>query len=62
MRISRSLFLSGIFFSLGFAASMVEAQTSITIATVNNDDMIRMQALSANFTTERSAEPWVNAF
>jgi hypothetical protein len=50
MQISKSLFFSGIVFCIGFAASLVEAQTSITIATVNNDDMNRMQALSANFT------------
>ena len=50
MQVSKTLFFSGIVFSIGLAASVVEAQTSITIATVNNDDMIRMQALSANFT------------
>ncbi len=50
MQIFKSLFFSGIVFSIACAASLVQAQTSITIATVNNDDMIRMQALSANFT------------
>ena len=50
MRISKSVFFSGFVFCIGFAASLVEAGTSITIATVNNDDMNRMQALSANFT------------
>ncbi len=46
----KTVFLSGTTIFLGFAASLVQAQTSITIATVNNDDMVRMQALSANFT------------
>jgi sorbitol/mannitol transport system substrate-binding protein len=50
MRVPKSAFFSGIVFSISLAASVVEAQTPITIATVNNDDMIRMQALSANFT------------
>ena len=50
MRISKSVFFSSIAFSIGLAANLVEAETSITIATVNNDDMTRMQALSANFT------------
>ena len=50
MRVPKSLFYSGIACSIGLAASLVEAQTSLTIATVNNDDMIRMQALSADFT------------
>lgn len=50
MRILKSVFFSSIAFSIGLAANLVEAQTSITIATVNNDDMTRMQALSANFT------------
>ncbi len=50
MQILKSLFFSSIAFCIGSAASLVQAQTSITIATVNNDDMNRMQALSANFT------------
>ena len=50
MRILKTLFFRGIIFSIGIAASVAEARTSITIATVNNDDMNRMQALSANFT------------
>ncbi len=50
MQIFKSVFISGVAFALGCAASLVQAQTSITIATVNNDDMVRMQALSANFT------------
>ncbi|MFC1719954.1 ABC transporter substrate-binding protein [Pseudomonadota bacterium] len=52
MQIPRSAFLSGIALSIGFAVSPVQAQSSITIATVNNDDMVRMQALSANFTED----------
>lgn len=52
MQFFKSVLFSGIAFSLGCAASFVQAQTSITIATVNNDDMVRMQALSANFTED----------
>ena len=42
MQMLRSLFISGIAFGLGCAASLVQAQTPVTIAAVNNDDMIRM--------------------
>ena len=52
MRILRSAFFTGFAFSIGCAASLVQAQTTITIATVDNDDMIQMQALSSNFTEE----------
>ena len=41
---------------LGLAASVLafaaQAQTAITIATVNNGDMIRMQTLTEDFTTK----------
>ena len=50
MPVSKTAFLSVIAVSIGFAASLVQAQTSITIATVDNDDMARMQALSEAFT------------
>ena len=51
MHVLRTALFSGIAFSIGFAASLAHAQTSITIATVDNDDMARMQALSADFTS-----------
>ena len=50
MHVSRTAFTGFMAFSLGLAASFAHAQTSITIATVNNDDMARMQALSGKFT------------
>ncbi|KAA3624292.1 MAG: extracellular solute-binding protein [Proteobacteria bacterium] len=48
----KSVLFSSIAFSIVCVASLAQAQTSIAIATVNNDDMIRMQALSATFTEE----------
>ncbi len=50
MHVLKTAFLSVTAIFLGFAANLVQAQTSITIATVDNDDMVRMQALSAAFT------------
>src|SRR5258707_15449629 len=35
-----------------FASGQVLAQTTLTIATVNNGDMIRMQALTSDFTAK----------
>ena len=46
----KSVLFSVIAIGIGCAASLAQARTTITIATVNNDDMTRMQALSANFT------------
>lgn len=51
MRIRKSACFGSIALAISLVAGVVQAQTSITIATVNNDDMIRMQALSAIFTT-----------
>jgi sorbitol/mannitol transport system substrate-binding protein len=44
-----------------FAASQAMAQTTLTIATVNNGDMIRMQGLTGDFTTKNPdiAVKWV---
>lgn len=39
-------------FLLATTASSVLAQTTLTIATVNNGDMVRMQGLTADFTAE----------
>ena len=50
MQAIKAAFCSGMVLSIVCAAIPVQAQTSITIATVDNDDMQRMQALSANFT------------
>ena len=50
MQILNPVFCGCIAVGIGCAASFAQAQTTITIATVNNDDMARMQALSANFT------------
>ena len=49
MHVFKTALLSVIAFSLGITVSLVQAQTSITIATVDNDDLIRMQALSTKF-------------
>ncbi len=52
MRMLKSVWFSGIALTIGCVAGSAQAQTSISVATVNNDDMIRMQALSANFAEE----------
>ena len=41
--------MSAIAICLGCAAGLVHAQTTLTIATVDNDDMARMQALAGDF-------------
>jgi len=49
MQVLRSLLSCGIALGISCVASLAQAQTSLTIATVQNDDMIRMQALSEDF-------------
>ena len=49
MQTVKSVLLSGIALCICGAASLAQAQTTVTIATVNNGDMIRMQELSGNF-------------
>jgi len=48
----KSVFFNCVVLSIGCIASLAQAQTSLTIATVHNSDMIRMQALSENFTND----------
>ena len=45
----RTVFLAGIAL---VAATAANAQTTVTIATVNNGDMIRMQSLTEDFTSQ----------
>ena len=52
MQTLKSVFLISIALAIGYAASLAQAQTSITIGTVNNSDMIRMQEVSENFTKD----------
>ena len=52
MRIYRSVLCGSIAFGLGCVVSLAQAQTTVTIVTVNNNDMIRMQALSEHFTKD----------
>ena len=52
MRTNKSILFSGIALGISCVASLTQAQTAITIGTVNNSDMIRMQALSENFTKD----------
>jgi len=46
----RTAFLAGV--TLALAATAVNAETTVTIATVNNGDMIRMQGLTEDFTAK----------
>ena len=53
MSIRRTLLMTAVGF--GLSASIAAADTTtITIATVNNGDMIRMQGLTDEFTAERN--------
>ena len=47
MSIKKTLLMSAV--SMGLTAGIAAAETTITIATVNNGDMIRMQGLTADF-------------
>ena len=52
MQTFKSLLLSAIALGIVCAVSLAQAQTTVTIATVNNGDMIRMQELSEDFTKD----------
>ena len=49
MQIFKSLLFTGVALGICCGADIALAQTTITIATVNNGDMIRMQKLTADF-------------
>ncbi len=50
MKVAKLAFGCTVALSTSLAATAVSAQTTVTIATVNNGDMIRMQGLSEHFT------------
>lgn len=52
MKAFKSVLFSGIPLCIFCAASFAQALTTVTIATVNNGDMIRMQELSGDFTKD----------
>ena len=49
MKTVKCVILIGITFWIGCAPGFAQTQTTVTIATVNNEDMIRMRELSEVF-------------